>query len=534
VRVADVGSDRAAVEALLRQLREPRPERRRRAVAALAATGAVRAVDAVVAALGDRAAEVADEAQLRLPGLLGPGLLRELVRRRGLSSGPPLLRSRWAEALGRATAPLSATGLAGLPAAREPEVARAYLWSVERLGRAGLVTGPRERLVGRLRRRCRSSRDDGVRAAALQALVALAPEEAAELLDPWLGSGRRALVCSALMAAVELAAVELAAVELGSVVGRAGPSERTREGGSSHERQPARGGAAVIRASAELEARLRAAAAHQDGAVRLRAVQLLRAGPCPAALDVLVGRLRVEERPALRAALVGALQGLTGLHHRDRPAAWEAVLRAHPEGVGPAPPAPAPTTATATAGRTVASLGALAPASDRLAILVDLSGSVWNEDEAGRSRKDVLDPQVAGLIERLPDGARFLLAMYTHVPHPFERSTVRASRRNVQRARRFLEGARMRGSGDLHEALTFALDEPDVDRVILLTDGAPSGGERWDVPLMTGLLRERLRFRPALIDVVLVDSSPRLERLWGAFASSTGGRCLSLRSRGVR
>ena len=92
----------------------------------------------------------------------------------------------------------------------------------------------------------------------------------------------------------------------------------------------------------------------------------------------------------------------------------------------------------------------------------------------------------------------------------------------------------MRGSGDLHEALTFALDEPDVDRVILLTDGAPSGGERWDVPLMTALLQERLRFRPALIDVVLVDSSPRLERLWGAFASSTGGRCLSLRSRGVR
>ena len=39
---------------------------------------------------------------------------------------------------------------------------------------------------------------------------------------------------------------------------------------------------------------------------------------------------------------------------------------------------------------------------------------------------------------------------------------------------------------------------------------------------MVSLVRERLRFRPALLDFVLVDSSRKLERLWGGLARSTG------------
>ena len=121
-----------------------------------------------------------------------------------------------------------------------------------------------------------------------------------------------------------------------------------------------------------------------------------------------------------------------------------------------------------------------------------------------------------------------MLMPYTREPHPFERRLVEATPRNVRRAQRFFETARMTGSGDLYEALSLALDAPDVDRVMLLTDGAPSGGERWDIELMVAHLRERLRFRPALLDFILVDSSPKLEREWGGLADSTGGRLICL------
>ena len=497
------------IRRLERQLREPRPERRRRAVRDLADLGGDRAVEAVVSALSDRSAEVADQAQLCLPELLGPRLPGHLQRTRALHRGSPVLGARWAEALGRATGPVEARALTALRRPREPVVERALLWSVERLARRGMVRGDTARLVERVLRAARSRGDDGVRAAALQALVVLAPEEAEGLVPEWLASGGRERCCSALMAAVEL-------------------------------RPPG------------LRDHLARAARHGDGGVRLRAAQLLGSWRHTASLEVLVERLREEERPAVRGAVLASLRGLTGLHHRAHPDAWERVLGglppgelaspsgAEPEGAetggaGPGGAGPGATGASPRrAARSAATLRTLDPESDRIAILMDLSGSIWHEGEGGSRPKDELDRQVSALLQRLRPGATFTLAPYTDRPHPFEPRPVAATPRNLRRAERFLAGATMRGSGDLHRAIEHALDVDSTDRVLVLSDGAPSGGERWDVPLMISILGERLRFRPAVFDLVLVDSSPRLERLWGAFASSTGGRCLSLRSRGDR
>ncbi len=336
----------------------------------------------------------------------------------------------------------------------------------------------------RLQARARRGRSAGERAAALQALLALAPELAEPFIRPWSQGGQRELCCSALMAAVEL-------------------------------EQPG------------VSALLRGAARHPDWAVRLRAIQLAEGVGGPWVLELLLERLRVERRTALRHALVGALQALTGLWHRDHPDAWEAAVRALPPGwTGPPPAGEA---ASRAARRdSVASIGRLEPKSDHLAILIDFSGSLWFRDASGRSKKEQLDPQVSGLLSRLSVGTRFLLVPYTSEAHPFEPRPVEATRRNVLRAQRFFKGAQMKGSGDLFGALTLALEAPAIDRVVLLTDGAPSGGERWDVGLMIELLKERLRFRPALLDFVLVESSAKLERLWGGLATGSGGRMIAL------
>ena len=124
---------------------------------------------------------------------------------------------------------------------------------------------------------------------------------------------------------------------------------------------------------------------------------------------------------------------------------------------------------------TVAALGRLDPKSDRLAILIDFSGSLWIENDEGRCKKDRLDPQVEQLLSGFSAGTEFLLVPYTREPHPFEPGLVEATGRNIRRAQRFFASARMNGSGDLFEALSLALDRPEVDRVVLLSDGAPLG-----------------------------------------------------------
>ncbi len=548
------GTRRAELGRLEQQLREPRSERRRRAVAGLAQLGGERAVARIVGALSDRSGEVADEAQLQLPGVVGAALPALLRRHKGLADRAPLVRLRWAELMGRCPAPLPARELASLLGVRGADERRALFWSVERLARSKLIAGDPERLVKRVLDGVRRGGDTGCRAAALQALVQLTPERAVPFIGPWIADGDRALGCSAVMAAMELGltgkaslleaamghedwGVRLRAIELarGSALELAGnhtgnlagdlTGDLTRRRRPELTREPAGSpvgpsGGSSLGTDASAESRVTTTA-------RSRAIEGEEAPPL--VLGLLLDRLRVESRVALRAALVAALQELTGLRYRDRVEAWETALRALPPDWAPAIDAPAPTGARGGRARgTVAALGRLDPKSDRLAILIDFSGSLWIENDEGRCKKDRLDPQVEQLLSGFSAGTEFLLVPYTREPHPFEPGLVEATGRNIRRAQRFFASARMNGSGDLFEALSLALDRPEVDRVVLLSDGAPSGGERWNIGLMVSLVRERLRFRPALLDFVLVDSSRKLERLWGGLARSTGGRILLL------
>lgn len=524
------GARRAELDHLERQLREPRSERRRRAVAGLAQLGGDRAVAGIVRALSDRSGEVADEAQLQLPGVVGAALPALLRRHKGLADRAPLVRLRWAELIGRCSAPLPARELASLLAVRGADERRALFWSVERLGRSDLIAGDRDRLIKRVLDGVRRGSDTGCRAAALQALVHLAPGRAEPFIWPWIADGDRDLGCSAVMAAIELGVpgwaslfeaamehedwgVRLRAIELARGSARELIGARSLKPGGAPAVSPV-GSDARRESPADVSVEARSAGGEEAPALVLR---------------LLLGRLRVEPRVALRAALVGALRELTGLRHRDHVESWEAALRALPPGWVP-PTAPS-TPAGVSRGKprgTVAALGRLDPMSERLAILIDFSGSLWIENDEGRCKKDRLDPQVKQLLSGFSVGTEFLLVPYTHEPHPFESRLVEATGRNVRRAERFFASARMNGSGDLFEALNLALDAPEVDRVVLLTDGAPSGGERWNIGLMVSLLREQLRFRPALLDFVLVDSSRKLEREWGGLARSTGGRLLLL------
>ncbi|MEM1449457.1 MAG: hypothetical protein AAGI22_10095 [Planctomycetota bacterium] len=483
--VVEASTDDGLVEALQRDLRSKYPDKRRRSVKKLAACGGERAMELVLGALDDPCAEVADEAQLRVVAFEPDGVVDELLGKSGLRSKDRWIRLRAAEAIGRLEGPIDAERIVRVLDKRDPEVLRATFWSLERLAQRDALTGDMEKVVDRIDPFLTQRADDGARAVALQAIVRIDANQGRRAVERMRGIEDRETACSVLQAMMTL--------ESGMAIG-------------------------VVE---------RAASADDPG-VRMQAVELLKHCARRQTLDVLVARLRSESRPAIRERVVAALRWLTGFRHGDKVDAWAHTVRSLPVMWKPGDVK----NAYAASGRSrgsVAQIRRLQPGSDRLAILVDFSGSLWNVKGDGTRRKDLVDPEVVGLLERLNQKGSFFLVPYTGEPHPMTEAPIDATPFNVRKAQRFFENATMRGKGNVYDAIDVALSFDSVDRILVMTDGAPTGGRRWNLDLMVPLLLERTRFRPVIFDFVLFDAPSGLARRWEELAEETGGRSLAVR-----
>lgn len=488
--------EEADLEELLARLEERDPAARRRAVRDLAGLDREEAWERVLGALADPKGEVADEAQWQLAGLRDPAPWRTLLRRGGLRHEDPLVRLRAAEAVGRSAGPggagLDGLELLGFVDRREPELAETLLWSVERLAEAGRLTGDRERLARELGRLVERRGESRVRAQALMALVALEPTALAPRLEG-LARDREHRVRVALLEAL----------------GRR--FEDTEQLGTAAQ--------AAARGVAERLTR------DEHPAVRLAALEAVAARGDREALEVLVDRLEVEPRFRLRVACMEHLQRLSGRRSKLDPRPWRLWIQGLPETWRPGPGAGA---VAATDPGGTASFAGLPVLSDRVCFLVDFSGSLWFEREGRPARKGKVDEVLREALPRLPEGARFNVVPYTGTPHPWREELVPAREREVRSALEDFEACRERGSGNVFDAVRLALRDPEVDRLVILTDGAPTGGSRWKLELLVPLLAQATRFDRVAIDSVVVDARPALLRHWAGLAESTGGRSLGV------
>ena len=69
----------------------------------------------------------------------------------------------------------------------------------------------------------------------------------------------------------------------------------------------------------------------------------------------------------------------------------------------------------------------------------------------------------------------------------------------------------------------------DPVMVCVVTDGAPTGGDCWDLGLLGELLEEECRWSSITVDVVLIDGSPGLHSRWREITSRTGGQLTAVR-----
>lgn len=461
---------------------------RRAAVGELARVGSAEAWKLVLGALRDSDSQVADEAQSQLASVTDPALRELLLGKDGLEAKEPLVRERVAESFGRlAQRPSSEVLAAGLND-REASVRRTAAWSIERLARAGRFREAWER--------------DLVEMSALEA--ALSAQLAREKdLDTF--------------ATLSLSRAAL----LGE------PRRADLDALAAHKSAAPRAAAAIAArhapASDALEV-LRKLATDPSVSVRINCARSLAALKTASAARELVALLERESVLRSKWLCVDHLRALSGLSHRLDPRPWRAWADALPDGALAEPAASKADDAPATSA-----FAGLPILSERVLFLIDLSGSMWDKNSAGRTRKDVVAAELERALRSLSPQVRFNVAVYTARPVAWKDKLAPASPKAIEEALEFFAKRSDRGPGDFWGAFEFALNDAELDTVIVLTDGAPSGGQRWSLELMEGLFEERTRLRGVVLEAVLAGASKRLVGHWRTMCGSSGGRVVEFR-----
>ncbi|MDG1499488.1 MAG: HEAT repeat domain-containing protein [Planctomycetota bacterium] len=442
----------------------------------------------VIEGLANDKGRPADEAQLKLALLEDDKALKMLWGKEGLNSKDVLVRMRVAELLGRREMGVEAEFLAKALGDKEPDVRRLLLWSVERLAQGGHLQGDVQReLFKPLLKMAKKDRDGAVRGAALLAFGAIAtPEEAMDL--------------ARLIAADRLQAARCGAARFGQALGESDPV-----------------GALSL---------LGNLLSDESSNVRRAAVDGLEAVATKSGVGLMIARLEVEERERVRWALVDSLQRLSGRKYRLDVRPWKLWHEKLADDWKPE--SSSSDGHEADRGEATVAFAGMPILSDRVCFLIDLSGSIWTKKSDGVLPKDVVGEELQKALDTLPEGTLFNVIPYINDPVPWQDELQKAKSKNVEAAKEFYSDCKSRGAGNVYDAIQLALVDPEVDTIIILTDGAPSGGHRWNLDLMVQLLTEQNRYRAVTYDALLVGASDFLTKRWLDLTKATGGECTSI------
>ena len=236
--------------------------------------------------------------------------------------------------------------------------------------------------------------------------------------------------------------------------------------------------------SGELLKRLCALVAHKDGEVRQAAREALLCQQIPAAVGMLIERLR-KAAQRKRPHFAEALKFLTKQDFGEDWKKWQRWWAEAKETFRMPPP---PQRARATFFGT-------AVTSNRVIFVIDVSGSMAQRYKLKKPlpMKTSTDPQAAQkalevikiemakkelikAVSGLPFDAKFNIVFYNHKFHAWRKGLQRASYRNKQAAINFVKKFKPSGRTNIYDTLMFALANKGVDTIYLLSDGLPNTG----------------------------------------------------------
>ncbi|MEZ6017543.1 MAG: VWA domain-containing protein [Planctomycetota bacterium] len=217
-----------------------------------------------------------------------------------------------------------------------------------------------------------------------------------------------------------------------------------------------------------------------DARVRSEAIRAVAARRKASSVVTLIDRLDGESGK-LRLEVHWALRMLTGVDNGSRSPRWRAWWKG--EGATFEIPSLAAAQQAEDARKdrkddnsSKASFYGLQVLSDRLAFVIDVSGSMNAKAYAGKTRLETAKEELSGVVERLQADDRFNVIAFSTGVNDWVKELVAADQKRRGDALAFIQRLRPNGGTAIYDGLARAFADTTVDTIYLLTDGDPSGG----------------------------------------------------------
>ncbi len=223
-----------------------------------------------------------------------------------------------------------------------------------------------------------------------------------------------------------------------------------------------------------------------DWSVRAAAVQAIAGLRLRRTLPHIIDLL-AEAQGRTRKDCVRALRVLTGLNHGTAAPRWQSWWQREGQAftlpsLDAALAAEQARLARADSSTTKTSFYGLRIESRRVAFILDMSGSMNAKVEGSQeTRRAVALSQVKQAVASLPEGAFFNIIFFATSIYPWMDSAVALKKDTRAAALSFIDRQTLSGATNIYDALLFALEDPALDTLFLMSDGAPSGGPVNDV-----------------------------------------------------
>lgn len=122
--------------------------------------------------------------------------------------------------------------------------------------------------------------------------------------------------------------------------------------------------------------------------------------------------------------------------------------------------------------------------------VLDASGSMSAKNEWDETRFEVVKQEVEGALKRYTDGKSFNVVFFGSKIAAWQEELVEMTAGSREAATKFVQDRGIMGATALYDGLKRAFDDPDMEAVYLLSDGAPGGGTINDVAEIRGLVAE--------------------------------------------
>lgn len=244
---------------------------------------------------------------------------------------------------------------------------------------------------------------------------------------------------------------------------------------------------------------LAAALDHEDWSTRLLALDALEALRSPAVVGLFIDRIQ-SETGRMADAFGDALWRLTGQPYDRNGRAWQAWWADHEADFEPIDPRDLRSLEEERERRRLEESSkapdffGLRIQSTRVTFVVDVSGSMEEPTlsryagEKGPKRMEVAKDQLIKAIERLDPAALFNIITFSADSWPWKESLTRGTVESKAAALEFVGDLRAGGGTNLYAALADAFADPEMDTLVVLSDGEPSVGLT-----EIGMIREEVR-----------------------------------------